>query len=499
MVGIVHTIELYHFGSAPAIGDDTMVSDTTPSRHDRLLFVSLFLFEASLLVIFLALEVKGETHIDLFLSTRPGLAFLCAGMGFLVAGAVLIYLYLASRRSPSRNFRLIVGMNLVTVLLILVVGEMVVRVGARTYLDGEAFGNVALKPKAWDRTVRHYRHVIEKASDDLSYLVYDDGMGWSVGTNGRSANGLYLSSPRGVRALREGVAFTMDEGKTNIVLVGDSYTFGEEVRYEESWGYYVDQLLGEQVQVLNLGVPGYGVDQAYLRYERDANHWKPKVSIFGLFSHDLLRTMTVYPFLANPQWEMPFSKPRFILADGTLERMNEPPLRPEAIFSPPSIFDLPYLELDRGYEKSNWQHSFYHASYLFRLLVSLFPSWSAEPLGFSEDVMVSINAAIMTSYVRAAALEGTIPLVVYLPGRWELERSSSSPTVAERVLHEAGIGYIDPTSCLLEVDPADRYMPGGHYTPTGNAAVAKCLFPVIQEALAQAAVGQDPALADRSP
>lgn len=40
----------------------------------------------------------------------------------------------------------------------------------------------------------------------------------------------------------------------------------------------MDQLLGEEVQVLNFGVSGYGVDQAYqLRYEKDAKRWKPKV------------------------------------------------------------------------------------------------------------------------------------------------------------------------------------------------------------------------------
>jgi len=38
------------------------------------------------------------------------------------------------------------------------------------------------------------------------------------------------------------------------------------------------------------------------------------------------------------------------------------------------------------------------------------------------------------------------------------------------------------------VDPDDRFMSGGHYAPAGNAAVARCLLPVVQEALSQAAV-----------
>jgi hypothetical protein len=35
--------------------------------------------------------------------------------------------------------------------------------------------------------------------------------------------------------------------------------------------------LGAQRTVLNLGVDGYGVDQAVLRYERDARPWKAQM------------------------------------------------------------------------------------------------------------------------------------------------------------------------------------------------------------------------------
>jgi hypothetical protein len=473
-----------------------MVSDTALSKRDLLLLICLFLLEATSVFILKALDVKGERPFDVFISTKPGLAFLCAAIVFLIAGAGIINLYLVNRHSPSRYFRLIVAMNLVTVLLILVTGEIVVRAGSRIHLDGEAFGKVALVPKNWETTRTHYRNVLEKADGDLTYLVYDDRMGWSVGSNRRSANGLYRSSPTGIRVPQEGVAFTMAEGKATVALVGDSFTFGEEVRYEESWGYHLDQLLGEEVQVLNFGVPGFGVDQAYLRYEKDASRWKPKVAIFGLFSNDFLRTMTVYPFIANPRWEMPFSKPRFRVSDGKSEILNVPPLRPEVIFSHESIFELPFLTLDRGYKESNWQTSVYHSSYLFQLFVSVLPRWSAVTPDFSEEAFVSINASILKSFVQTAAQEGTIPVAVYFPGRMELRRSSEPPTVVKRILHDIGMGYVNPSPCLLKVNPADRFMPGGHYTPAGNAAVAKCLGPVIQEALRQAAVGKETGMAE---
>jgi hypothetical protein len=473
-----------------------MISNAPLAKRELLLLAVLFLLEGAIFVMLKAVHMKGERAIEVFILSAPGLAFLCAGITVLLAGAVIIRLYLAHKRSPSHTFHLIVAMNLVTLLLILVAGEMAVRIGSHVYMDGEAFGKIALKPKSWEATRLYYLNLTKRASDDLSYIVYDAHMGWSIGPSRRSTNKLYWSSPDQIRVSHEGNAFTMIEGKTTIALIGDSFTFGEEVRYEESYGYYLNQFLGPEVQVLNFGVPGYGIDQAYLRYEKDAKRWKPKIAIFGLFSHDFLRTLTVYPFLANPQWDLPFSKPRLILADGKPKWLNETPLRPEAIFSKPSIFDLPFLKLDRGYKESNWRHSFYHSSYLYQLFVSSFPRWVAVNPEFSDDAFVSINALILKSFTQNAMQQGAIPVAVYFYGRTELGRASPIPPIVKRALHDAGIGYVDPAPCLLEVNPADRFMRGGHYTSAGNAAVVKCLGPVVQEALRQPAVGQKTGMAE---
>ncbi len=427
-----------------------MVSDPALSKRDLLLLALLFLLEIALVVMLKAVHMKGERVIEVFVLSSTGLVFLCAGIVVLLAGAVIIRLYLAHRPSPSRSFHLIVAMNLVTLLLILVTAEMAVRAGSRFYLDGEAFGKVALVPKSWETTRAHYRDLIEKADGDLSYLVYDDRMGWNVGPNRRSANGLYRSGPEGIRVPDEEVAFTVSEGKTIIALVGDSFTFGEEVRYEETWGYRLGELLGEEVQILNFGVPGYGVGQAYLRYEKNVRRWKPKVAIFGLFEHDLLRTMTVYPFLANPQWDLPFSTPRFTLSDEKSAILNDPPLRPEAIFSHKSIFELPFLSLDRGYKESNWQTSFYHSSYLFQMFVSVFHGWSAVAPDFSEKAIVSTNASILNSFAQLTAQEEVVPIVVYFPLRSDLNKGrTSAPVMVSRALHEAGITYVDSSLCIL--------------------------------------------------
>lgn len=464
-----------------------MAPGAPPLKNDLLLLASLFLLELSIAAMPMAMYMKGDRPFTVFLSSNPGMVFLLAIAVFFIAGAIIGNQYLASKRSPSRRFRLIVTMNLVTVLLMLITGEIAMRILSRSSQEGETIGRVVLMPKSWETVARHYRQLLDQVGGDLSYLVYDDLMGWTVGPNRRSDNGLYRSSSEGIRAPHEGVTFAKIAGKTRIALVGDSFTFSEEVAYEDSWGYALEQALGSEFQVLNFGVPGYGIDQAHLRNEKDVRLWKPKIVIFGFISDDALRTMFVYTFLASPEWNMPFSKSRFILRDGEITNINVPPLAPEAIFSRGSISELPLLEHQRGYRQSDWQRSLYHLSYLARLFISWLPRWSAVPPDVSEESLVSVNASILKAFARSVAQAGSIPLVVYFPSKEDFEKPSSHLPLGKRVLQQADIAYTDLTPCLLKLNSADRFGPmRRHYSPQGNATVANCLHTVVNEALAQA-------------
>jgi hypothetical protein len=251
--------------------DAPMAPGTLPQKNNLLLPASLFVWELSIAGMLMAMYMKGDRPFAVFLSSNPGMVFLLAIAAFIIAGAVIIHQYLASKRSSSRHFRLIVMMNLVTVILILVTGEIAIRVASRDSREGEKIGRVELMPKNWETVALRCRQLVGKVSGSFSsYIVNDDLMGWTVGPNRQSTDGLYFSSSEGIRAPHEGVTFAKTAGKTRIALVGDSYTFAEEVRYEETWGYLLEKALGSEFQFLNFGVPGYGVDQAYLRYEKDA-------------------------------------------------------------------------------------------------------------------------------------------------------------------------------------------------------------------------------------
>jgi hypothetical protein len=267
--------------------------------------------------------------------------------------------------------------------------------------------------------------------------------------------------------------------------VGDYLTFGLEVSYEQTWGARLEQALGGDVQVLNFGVDGYGVDQAYLRYARDVRPWRPDVVIFGLITHDLYRSMAVYSFVSFPGWPFPFAKPRFVVNGDRLALLNALLPSPRAILAAPSIADLPFVEHDRAYRAEDWLWHPLDRSYLYRFLTSAYRGWSTpDPRGSDAQVM-ALNREIVRAFLRDARADGALPVVVYFPSRLDFRirlRKPAWTSLAQKMLREAGIPHTDLTDCLVDLDPADRFGPG-HYAPGGNAAVARCLRDDIRRLL----------------
>jgi len=454
------------------------------SKADLILVGSLFLFELSIAVMAMMIYRKGDRPYGVFLPAKPGVVFLITCVFSLVFGAVIILNYLESKPSQLRHFKLLITMNLVTLVVVLLIGEATLRLSARSSKEGERLLGTVLLPKNWENFTLYYRKLLDKSS--ASYHVYDDLMGWTLAPNRQSSDGMYSISSEGIRAPNAGHSFTRISDKPRIALVGDSYTFAQDVSYEDSWGYLLERTLESKFQVLNFGVGGYGINQAYLRYEKDARRWHPDIVIFAFISHDLNRTMTVYPFLSFADWG-PFSSPRFVLRNGQLQLLNVPPLSPSAILSHRNISDLPFIEYDSGYQESEWKKGLHHHSYLVRLFASWFPRWSHISPDLSDEAFVTVNASILRSFVSSARQAGSIPIVVYFPhGEVKEEaRAGSSQPIHQHVLQEAQINYIDLTPCLLELNAGDRFVSdGGHYSPRANAKIATCLGKIVDEVLA---------------
>jgi hypothetical protein len=247
------------------------------------------------------------------------------------------------------------------------------------------------------------------------------------------------------------------------------------------------------VQVLNFGVDGYGVDQAYLRYARDVRPYRPDVVVLGLITHDLFRSMAVYSFVSFPGWPFPFAKPRFVLDGDRLALLNVPLPSPQVILAARSIEALPFIEYDRGYRAEDWASHPLDRSHLFRFLASAYRGMAGPDQKRSDERVVALNREIVRAFIRDVRDDRAFPVVVYFPSRLDFRMRARAPawqSLAQTMLRQSDIPHTDLTGCLADVEPAARFGPG-HYAAGGNAAVARCLVDDIARLLSTRPLKQE--------
>lgn len=440
----------------------------------------LLLLEGSLFVLGLVLY-KGLAK-----NSRTLTAGVAGLLGVLLPAVYLARLYLRSLAAERNLFSLILGMNLLTVGAIGLAGEVAVRVSTTPNDRGvEAFG-ITLLPKDWQAVSAWNRRLLAEAPQSISYLTADNLLGWTIAPNRTSKNGLYLSSQEGIRSSEVGLSYKELTRPYRVALVGDSYTFALGVPFPASWGAQLERRLAGTVEVLNFGVDAYGIDQAYLRYHRDVKPFRPNIVILGFIDHDLFRTMNVYPFIGHPAiWQRPFAKPRFAVVNEKLELLNSPLIAPDDLFGLPSVASLPVIEYEPGYAAEEWQWRWYHHSSLVRYVVSRFPRWPDPSPLVSEAATTAIDMGVLLRFSEEVEGEGAIPLLAYLPGRGDFmgwERRGRD--FVFRALQEKHRPYVDLTPCMKQEKYETLFLEGdGHYSPEGNARLADCLKPIVQELL----------------
>ena len=367
--------------------------------------------------------------------------------------------------------------NLLSGLLAFVLLEGLVRTIATHRAGGITVGSVLLRP-TWRETLARSRELFPAASelrDHRAFFNYDPELGWTVGANRRSADGLYFSSHEGLRSPGPDLRFANLHRPYRVALVGDLHAFSFEVPFEAFWGFYLQKQIGENIQVLNFGVDGYGIDQAYLRYLRDVRPWKPQVVIIGFSGHDLRRSMAVYPFLSFG-WPGYLVKPRFDLASGALRQINAPLPSPESILNAEQPGQLPFVEHDLGYLREDWHWQWEHRPLFLRFLTSVFPRWPLADDRVSVQADTALNSRLFAEWARSIADAGSVALFVLMSGGNSLVKDS---------LPRAGLSYLDASECVkgipedrLKVPPANH-----HYTGETNQAIALCTALAILRAL----------------
>jgi len=210
---------------------------------------------------------------------------------------------------------------------------------------------------------------------------------------GRTLN----SNAHGVRGRRE---YTYDKppGVTRIVVLGDSFTFGEDVGDAETYAQRLEQSL-PGTEVINLGVHGYGHDQMLVTLREEALRYKPDVVLLGFVYDDMERNVLAF---------RDYAKPRFVIRDGALVLRGSPVPPPDAMLA-----------------AEPWRSKFGD------LLTMLWLRYRWKS-GRTSQEMKDVTRAILDEMKAAIESAGARPAFAYLPVFGEVTHTDPAMTARER-------------------------------------------------------------------
>jgi len=364
-----------------------------------------------------------------------------------------------TRRPPS----------IITEFIVMIIAVVLVAAGLEAYLrvtagqKSKLYEGIETVPEIADTYFKHVFLEKHATKDAWNNANYDPQLGWDYQIAASRIRGPRKTGPK-------------PAGMYRVIALGDSFTWGIEAGEDEHFPHYLEKILqGKRAaEVFNMGVGSYGIDQMLLKYERHGQALRPDVVVLGIFPHDYDRTRLSF---------YSYSKPIFrrdgITGQYALENVPVPP--PKEV----------YASLKNSLDGTG-SHAWVFVKNRVRKLLSTLPGGN----GYYEetDRLVEYLLARLKSDLDKT---GTKLLIVHIPRGNAFEngdsllRAGSEPQTAHlRVLYEKlKVPYVD----LLDALPANHksatiyrefytHRPDGsigHFTPRGNAEVAK----IIAEAL----------------
>jgi len=374
--------------------------------------------------------------------------------------------------------------------LVFAAGEIAVRVMG----DQDASGNFYFK----NRIIPPHRMPVAmvaagaaalRQSDD-SIVTYHEVLGWTPRPDSRSVDGLYQYNSQGLRSPVEAFPEEPPAGTLRIALFGDSFTHGDDVPFDQSWGAVLEALLddaGIPAEVLNFGVGGYGIDQAMLRFLRLGAAFHPDLVVFGFAPENLKRNLNLVRPLYDPRSGLPFAKPRFMLSGQGISLIDVPVPTPEALVDILRQFDdWELVNQEYFYDPADFRGAWWQASRLLATAAELrhgeMDPWLKKRIIFQEQSEEQqVGWAVIQAFAQEVARTEARFLIVHLPshpemelyaglGRWTYQTFLDELDGQYEVVHpEAGLFQAARDGGLEEIF-------NGHYNARGNRIVARSVF-----------------------
>lgn len=319
--------------------------------------------------------------------------------------------------------------------------EFIIRLGGATGADGQfSFRGYLLEPyvlpvQTLNRDIDAY---VENESSAI--IIYDETTGWTYRPNSVRQDGIFTIN---AGSLRSRVNFDLNPRRDTlrVAAFGDSFVAGDDVNDDDVWARRLQLQLEEsgiRAEVLNFGVGGFGMDQAFLRWQKLGRDYDPDIVLFGFQPENLDRNVNVFRLLRFRAGGIPFSKPRYVLQGDELILYNVPTLATDELkVAFASFSDNPLAKYEAFYDSREFVSQWWMASRLASFIRALLKSESgsvAQDYGPGSE-RGELGKAIVGAFAESAQSSGAEFFVVHLPRRVHLQN-----------LHD---GNVSPFSYLL--------------------------------------------------
>ena len=300
---------------------------------------------------------------------------------------------------------------------------------------------------------------------------YDPLLGWKGVPNGASEfttlnNSVWLThNSDGFRDIEHDDA---NKEKPAIVFLGDSFTWGYEVEFDEMFVNLIRDKL-PNYEIYNLSHRGYGTDQQLLTFTQ----WyedQPVDVVVVMFSENDVEEIN-----ASERYDKP--KPKYEIVDGELVLTGVPVPKIEDWTSSSSAGTE---QNTRGTTLKDFflhSHFIHDISFRIELLQSASNSKNVQKKYKKKELV--LTSRVLEKLKQEVEMRGAKLVVFFIPSKGEVEKLIDSQPYQAQIIplcEELGIEYFDLASDFQSVWPRAYYRYGIHWNARGHQIAADAIY-----------------------
>ena len=332
----------------------------------------------------------------------------------------LSYKFLNLLSRPVKRRVLIIGVYVLPFVVFFFIGESYLRI------------------RGYPQYVRTFPGQFENDPGGVEWAEHDPFLGWVTNKKVDWSE----ANQQGFRDTKDFSKINLYSEKIRVMILGDSFMWGAGVTLNENVPNLLQSKLQDRYEFFNISVPGWGIDQMYLAYEKYRKIIEPDIIILAFIDDDVKRVLEAYRI-----WER-MNKPSFAVKNDSL---------------------IPRTSVSESQMVFN---KFVRKSRLFGLFMEKF-----YLMKYARPVVKKI---FLTIAKETQQTNGKF-VVIRIPTQ-DYNNSVTNVNARiynfENIFKGTGVVYLDPSGEITQIPnwSVDFYLDDGHMSVAGNQCLADYIF-----------------------